>query len=68
MDMVRIKNKFEQAVKKDNSITYDDVKEWKQKEPNGQKRQLRGVNRYIAKEPLEEFHMDLLFISDIDKK
>ena len=37
------------------------------KEPIGQKRQLRGMNSYIAKEPLEEFQVDLLFFSDVDK-
>ena len=62
-----IQNTLKEARKYDKTITYDDVKEWKQKEPIGQKRQLRGVNSYIAKEPLEEFQMDLLFFSDIDK-
>ena len=62
-----IQNTLKEARKYDKTITYDDVKEWKQKEPIGQKRQLRGMNSYIAKEPLEEFQMDLLFFSDIDK-
>ena len=62
-----IQNTLKEARKYDNTITYDDVKNWKAKQPFGQKRQIRGTNSFIAKQPLEEFQMDLMFFSDVDK-
>ena len=58
---------MKEARKYDNTITYDDVKQWKDKQVLGQKRQIRGTNSFIAKEPLEEFQMDLMFFSDVEK-
>ena len=48
-----IQNTLKEARKYDKTITYDDVRDWKQKEEIGQKIQLRGVNSRMAKEPLE---------------
>ena len=62
-----IQNTLKEARKYDNTITYDDVRNWKAKQPLGQKRQIRGTNRFIAKEPLEEFQIDLMFFTDVDK-
>ena len=62
-----IQNTLKEARKYDNTITYDDVRNWKAKQPLGQKRQIRGTNSFIAKEPLEEFQMDLMFFTDVDK-
>ena len=62
-----IQNTLKEARKYDNTITYDDVKQWKDKQVLGQKRQIRGTNSFIAKEPLEEFQMDLMFFSDVEK-
>ena len=62
-----IQNTLNEARKYDKSITYEDVKLWKQQHALGQKRQLRGTNSFIAKEPLEEFQMDLMFFNDIEK-
>ena len=56
-----IQNTLKEARKYDNTITYADVKQWKDKQALGQKRQLRGTNSFIAEEPLEEFQMDLMF-------
>jgi hypothetical protein len=60
-----IQNTLKEARKYDSSITYDDVKTWKEKQ--FRKRQLRGTNSFIAEEPLEEFQMDLLFFSDVER-
>ena len=53
--------------KYDNTITYADVKQWKDKQALGQKRQLRCTNSFVAKEPLEEFQMDLMFFNDVER-
>ena len=62
-----IQSTLKEARTYDNTITYSDVKQWKDKQVLGQKRPLRGTNSFIAKEPLEEFQMDLMFLSDVDK-
>ena len=63
-----VQNTLNEARKYDKPITYEDVKLWKQQQALGQKRQLRGTTSFIAKEPLEEFQMDLMFFNDIEKK
>jgi hypothetical protein len=51
---------FEEAKKKDPSITYEDMKDWFHK--NFIRKQiLRGYNSFTASEPYEEFQMDLFF-------
>ena len=49
------------AQAKDDTITYDDVKEWKSKQSFGQKAKPRGSNSFIAQEPYQEYQCDLFF-------
>ena len=51
---------FEEAKKKDPSITYEDIKDRFNKNFI-RKTNLRGYNSFIASEPYEEFQMDLFF-------
>ena len=43
-----IKNTFEQARQKDQSITLDDVQKWMKQQPNKQRKAYRGSNSYTA--------------------
>ena len=45
----------------DDTITYEDVREWKSKQSVGQKAKPRGSNRFIAQEPCQEYQCDLFF-------
>ena len=62
-----LRNTLKEVRKYDSTITYDDVKQWKNKQVLGQKRQLRGTNSFIATEPLEEFQMDLMLFNDVER-
>ena len=42
------------AQTKDNTITYDDVKEWKATQSFGQKAKPYGSNSFIAQEPYQQ--------------
>ena len=55
---------YEDAKKKDSTITYGDVQAWFQKHVE-QKRQLKGYNSFVASEPYEEFQIDLAFWYDL---
>ena len=59
-----ISETLKDAKKYDKSITYEDVKKWKASQAFGQKARPRGMNSFIAHEPLEEYQMDLLFFAD----
>lgn len=61
------KDTLEEARKKDPSITYEDVKNWFEKN-FVRKTNLKGFNSYIAGEPYEEFQMDLFFINDLENQ
>jgi hypothetical protein len=61
------KDTLEEARKKDPSITYEDVKNWFDKN-FVRKTNLRGFNSFIASEPYEEFQMDLFFINDLENQ
>ena len=61
------KDTLEEARKKDPSITYEDVKNWFDKN-FVRKTNLRGFDSFIASEPYEEFQMDLFFINDLDNQ
>lgn len=60
-----IKQTYDEAKKKDKTITMKDVKDFIDKHVE-QKRQLRGMNSFIARKPKQEYHMDLFFISKKD--
>ena len=52
------------AKKYDSSITYEEVKKWKDKHTE-RKTNLRGQNSFIAHKPAEEYQMDLMFFTDL---
>jgi len=56
-----VKQTYLEARAKDSSIKYDDVKKWLHKEVD-KKKQLKGYNSFIAKEPKEEYQVDLFFL------
>jgi hypothetical protein len=49
------------AQAKDDTITYEDVRDWKSKQSFGQKAKPRGSNSFIASEPYQEYQCDLFF-------
>ena len=53
---------YEDAKKKDQSITYGDIQAWFKKNIE-RKTQLKGYNSFIASEPNEEYQMDLFFMN-----
>ena len=46
---------------KDDTISYEDVREWKSKQSFGQKMKPYGNNSFIASEPHQEYQCDLFF-------
>ena len=55
------------AKKYDETITYNDVKKWKERNTE-RKTNLRGYNSFIVDKPFEEFQMDLAFFYDLNKE
>ena len=53
---------YEDAKKKDKSITYVDIQAWFKKNIE-RKTQLKGYNSFIASEPKQEYQMDLFFMN-----
>ena len=53
---------YEDAKKKDPSITYGDIQAWFRKNIE-RKTQLKGYNSFIASEPKQEYQMDLFFMN-----
>ena len=51
------------AKTKDDTIMYEDVREWKSKQSFGQEVKPRGSNSFIASEPHQEYQCDLFFWS-----
>ena len=60
-----IKQTYDEAKKKDKTITMKYVKDFIDKHVE-QKKQLRGMNSFIAQRPKQEYQMDLFFISKKD--
>ena len=54
------KNTFDQAVKKDSSITYEDVRKWMNHQPNKQRKAYRNSNSYVAPYARFEYQMDIM--------
>jgi hypothetical protein len=46
---------------KNETVTYEDVREWKSKQTFGQKLKPYGNNSFIAQEPYQEYQCDLFF-------
>ena len=44
---------------KDETVTYEDVREWKSKQTFGQKLKPYGNNSFIAQEPYQEYQCEL---------
>ena len=49
------------AQAKDETVTYEDVREWRSKQTFGQKLKPYGNNSFIAQEPYQEYQCDLFF-------
>ena len=58
---------FKDAKHIDNTITDNDVKDWFDKNIEN-KRQIRGMNSFIANHSFQEFQIDILFFSDLKDK
>jgi len=58
---------FKDAKHIDNTLTYNDVKDWFDKNIEN-KRQIRGMNSFIANHSFQEFQIDILFFSDLKDK
>ena len=55
------------AKKYDPTITYEDVKKWKERNTE-RKTNLRGFNSFVVDKPFDEFQMDLAFFFDLNKE
>ena len=55
-----INETYQQANKILNSITYNDVKEFLQRQKSRQTKPYRGFNSYVAHEPLQEIQIDIM--------
>ena len=59
-----INSTLKDALKFNSTVTYEDVKAWKQTNVE-RKTNLRGFNSFIAEKPFEEFQIDLFFTPDL---
>lgn len=59
-----VKTTWEDAKKKDNTITIKDVREWFSKNVE-QKKEPRGQNSFITPHAHFEYQVDLFFINDV---
>ena len=57
-----IKQTFDEARKKDKTITLNDVKAWKENNIV-RKTNLKGYNSYVAAEPREEYQVDPFYVN-----
>jgi hypothetical protein len=62
-----VEKTWKQAREVDKSITKKDVQDWKRKN-YAPLRAHRGLNSYVAKEPREEYQMDIMFLKDLEKE
>ena len=62
-----IKQTFQDARKKYNSITLDDVKEFFRTRVE-KKNKAYGFNSFVAPRPYYEYQVDLFFINDLDNQ
>ena len=59
-----IKETLKDAQAIDPTITYDDLKKWKEQNIET-KRQLKGYNSFIANKAYQEYQIDIMFFSDL---
>ena len=59
-----INNTLADAIQYDPTITYEDVRKWKDSNLE-KKRQLRGYNSCIASKAFQEFEIDIFFFADL---
>ena len=59
-----ITSTLKDALKFNSTVTYEDVKAWKQTNVE-RKTNLKGFNSFIAEKPFEEFQIDLFFTPDL---
>jgi hypothetical protein len=62
-----VANTLADAKKYDSTITYDDVKKWKDRN-TGRKTNLRGFSSFVVNKPYEEYQMDLAFFFDLNRE
>ena len=62
-----VEKTWKQARQVDKSITKKDVQDWKRRN-YAPLRAHCGLNSYVAKEPREEYQMDLMFLKDMEKE
>ena len=62
-----IKDQLKSAQARDNNITLDDIKEWRNKNLE-KKTQLKGYNSFTADHKMQEYQMDLAFFDMQDEK
>ena len=62
-----IADTLKEVRKIDSTITYNDVKQWKENNTI-RKTNLKGYNSYVADYPHQEYQIDLFFISDLDRE
>ena len=62
-----LKTTFDDVKKIDKTIKMDDIKQWF-KENVEAKKQIKGMNSFIAPYPYYEFHFDLFFINDLENQ
>jgi len=62
-----VKNTFEQARRKDPTITLEDVQKWMKKQPNKQRKAYRGSNSYTAPFARFEYQIDIMDMVTLQK-
>ena len=62
-----VEKTWKQARQVDKSITKNDVQDRKRRN-DAPPRAHRGLNSYVAKQPMEESQMDLMFLKDLKRK
>ena len=62
-----VANTLADAKTYDSTITYDDVKKWKERNIE-RKTNLRGFNSFVVNKPHEEYQMDLAFFFDLNRE
>ena len=62
-----VKNTFEQARRKDPTVTLEDVQKWMKQQPNKQRKAYRGSNSYTAPFARFEYQIDIMDMVSLQK-